>query len=450
MLRSRIPAAARAALQARRVAGAPLIAAPRAAAPAPLRLPAHARSVQTSAVGTKLVKDNGDTLVIAHQKEHFDAYRCDPPALEQEVSKAELVEIYRDAVQMRRMEMACDQLYKAKMIRGFCHLAIGQEAVSVGMHHAIKKDDKIITAYRCHPFAALRGGTIKGVIAELLGREAGMSKGKGGSMHIFTPTFFGGNGIVGAQVPLGAGIAFAQQYLGQDNEHATFAMYGDGASNQGQVFEAYNMAKLWNLPCVFVCENNLYGMGTSAARSSSNTKYFQRGDLIPGVQVNAMDVLSVMQAVKYAKEWTTSGKGPLLLEMVTYRYGGHSMSDPGTTYRTREEIQHMRSSNDPITGLKNLLLEWGVVEEAELKKIDKEARAVVEKAVEEAKASPEPAQDREMWTDVYYAGTNPMFLRGREREEVHHFAKNDSDLYEGGAPQFGTAGTKMESLTSTV
>ncbi|NXD32448.1 ODPA dehydrogenase, partial [Spelaeornis formosus] len=312
------------------------------------------------------------------------------PALEQEVSKAELVEIYRDAVQMRRMEMACDQLYKAKMIRGFCHLAIGQEAVSVGMHHAIKKDDKIITAYRCHPFAALRGGTIKGVIAELLGREAGMSKGKGGSMHIFTPTFFGGNGIVGAQVPLGAGIAFAQQYLGQDNEHATFAMYGDGASNQGQVFEAYNMAKLWNLPCVFVCENNLYGMGTSAARSSSNTKYFQRGDLIPGVQVNAMDVLSVMQAVKYAKEWTTSGKGPLLLEMVTYRYGGHSMSDPGTTYRTREEIQHMRSSNDPITGLKNLLLEWGVVEEAELKKIDKEARAVVEKAVEEAKASPEP------------------------------------------------------------
>lgn len=154
-------------------------------------------------------------------------------------------------------------------------------------------------------------------------------------MHIFTPTFFGGNGIVGAQVPLGAGIAFAQQYLGQDNEHATFAMYGDGASNQGQVFEAYNMAKLWNLPCVFVCENNLYGMGTSAARSSSNTKYYKRGDLIPGIQVNGMDVLAVMQAVRYAKEWTTSGKGPLLLEMVTYRYGGHSMSDPGTTYRTR-------------------------------------------------------------------------------------------------------------------
>ena len=267
------------------------------------------------------------------------------------------------------------------------------------MHQAIKPDDKIITAYRCHPFAVLRGGTIKGVLAELLGRVDGMSHGKGGSMHIFTPTFFGGNGIVGAQVPLGAGIAFAQQYTGQDKDHATFAMYGDGASNQGQVFEAYNMAKLWNLPCVFVCENNLYGMGTSAARSSSNTEYFKRGDLIAGLRVNAMDVLAVMKAVRYAKEWTQSGKGPLVLEMVTYRYGGHSMSDPGTTYRTREEIQHMRSSNDPITGLKNLILEWGIVEEAELKKIDKDARHEVEVAVEEAKASPEPAQDVDMWTD---------------------------------------------------
>lgn len=207
------------------------------------------------------------------------------------------------------MEQACDALYKAKMIRGFCHLAIGQvsrikaaprlhlarclivicldahqEAVAVGMESAINADDRIITSYRCHPFAVLRGGTVKGVIAELLGREAGMSKGKGGSMHIFTPSFFGGNGIVGAQVPVGAGIAFAQKYLG--NSTVTFAMYGDGASNQGQVFEAYNMAKLWNLPCVFVCENNKYGMGTSAERSSQNTNFFTRGDQIPGIQVS--------------------------------------------------------------------------------------------------------------------------------------------------------------------
>ncbi|TNY21452.1 pyruvate dehydrogenase e1 component alpha subunit [Rhodotorula diobovata] len=447
MLRSRIPSAARVALHARRVAPTPLAAAPRF----PQQQQQQTRAVNTSAVGTNLVKDNGDTVTLRHPEEYFQAYKTDIPSLEHDVSKQQLVQIYNDMVSMRRMEMACDQLYKAKMIRGFCHLAIGQEAVSVGMHHAIKPDDKIITAYRCHPFAVLRGGTIKGVIAELLGREEGMSHGKGGSMHIFTPTFFGGNGIVGAQVPLGAGIAFAQQYLGQDNEHATFAMYGDGASNQGQVFEAYNMAKLWNLPCVFVCENNLYGMGTSAARSSSNTKYFQRGDTIPGIQVNGMDVLAVMRAVKFAKEWTTSGKGPLLLEMVTYRYGGHSMSDPGTTYRTREEIQHMRSSNDPITGLKNLMLEWGVVEEAELKKIDKDARAVVEKAVAEAKSSPEPSLETTLWSDVYYRGTNPMWLRGREREEVHHFAKDDSDLYPDGAPQFGSQGSnKMDSLTSTV
>ncbi|GAA5858225.1 hypothetical protein JCM8547_005697 [Rhodosporidiobolus lusitaniae] len=447
MFRTRLPALAR-----------PLVAGARQAARAPrvalrsyaVAAPSLSRSVQTAADKADLVDASGDNVKVQLHKEYFKSYLCDLPSLEMEVPKEQLVQIYKEMVEMRRMEMAADQLYKAKMIRGFCHLAIGQEAVSVGMHNAIKTDDKIITAYRCHPFAVLRGGTIKGVLAELLGRVDGMSHGKGGSMHIFTPTFFGGNGIVGAQVPLGAGIAFAQQYLGQDNEHATFAMYGDGASNQGQVFEAYNMAKLWNLPCVFVCENNLYGMGTSAARSSSNTEYFKRGDKIPGVQVNGMDVLAVMQAVRYAKEWTTSGKGPLLLEMVTYRYGGHSMSDPGTTYRTREEIQHMRSSNDPITGLKNLLLEWNVISEQELKKIDKEARAEVEVAVEEAKKSPEPSQEKDMWTDIYYKGTNPMWMRGREREEVHTFAKNDSDLYEGGAPQFGTKGaTEMESLTST-
>ena len=244
---------------------------------------------------------------------------------------------------MRRMEQAADALYKSKLIRGFCHLAIGQvcervrasdvsintrvltchqEAVSVGLESAITKDDMVITAYRCHPFAVLRGGTITGVIGELLGRQVGMSNGKGGSMHIFTERFFGGNGIVGAQVPIGAGIAFAQKYL--ERPSATFALYGDGASNQGQVFEAFNMAKLWDLPCVFVCENNKYGMGTSANRSSSNTEYFTRGDKIPGIQANGMDIIASAQAVKYARDWVLNGNGPLLLEFVTYRYGGHS------------------------------------------------------------------------------------------------------------------------------
>jgi len=320
---------------------------------------------------------------------------------------------------MRRMEMASDALYRQKLIRGFCHLATGQEAVSVGMESAMTPEDRVITSYRCHPFAVLRGGTVKGVLAELLGRQDGMSNGKGGSMHIFTPSFFGGNGIVGAQVPLGAGIALAQQYTGQNNV-ATFTLYGDGASNQGQVFEAFNMAKLWNLPCIFVCENNRYGMGTSAERSSANTAYYTRGDTIPGIQVNAMDIIAVHQAVKFSKQWVSAGKGPLLMEFVTYRYGGHSMSDPGTTYRTRDEVQKMRSTQDPIRGLQRYIEDWGLATEDELKAIDKESKTEVDRAVEEAKASPEPDM-KDFWTDIYYKGTEPPFMRGREREEVHYF-----------------------------
>jgi len=287
------------------------------------------------------------------------------------------------------------------------------------MESAIDQNDRIITAYRCHPFAVLRGGTIKGVIAELLGRKTGMSGGKGGSMHMFTPSFFGGNGIVGAQVPVGAGIAFAHQYNG--NKNTTVALYGDGASNQGQVFEAYNMAKLWNLPCVFVCENNKYGMGTPAARSSMNTEYFKRGDMIAGIQVNGMDILACHQASKFAKQWAVDGKGPLLVEFVTYRYGGHSMSDPGTTYRTREEIQRMRSTQDPIAGLKKYIADWGVADEAALKAIDKAAKAEVDEAVESSKNDPEPDVATDLWSDIYFKGTEPPYMRGREKEEVHYF-----------------------------
>ncbi|KAA1469190.1 pyruvate dehydrogenase e1 component alpha subunit [Dentipellis sp. KUC8613] len=382
----------------------------------------RAASLQTSADSTTPLESTPDEghkpFTVKLHEESFHAYRTEPPTLEVEVTKDSLLQMYREMNTMRRMEQAADALYKAKLIRGFCHLAIGQEAVAVGLEHSITKEDLVITAYRCHPFAVLRGGSIKGVIGELLGRQVGMSHGKGGSMHIFTPRFFGGNGIVGAQVPVGAGLAFAQKYL--EKPTATFAMYGDGASNQGQVFEAFNMAKLWNLPCVFVCENNKYGMGTSAERSSSNTEYYTRGDKIPGIQANGMDIIATAQAVKYARDWVISGKGPLLLEFVTYRYGGHSMSDPGTTYRTREEIQRMRSTQDPIRGLQRYIEEWGVATEEELKKIDKEAKATVDKAVEEAKASPEPLIE-DLWTDIYYKGTEPPHMRGREREEVHHY-----------------------------
>ncbi|KAF5323762.1 hypothetical protein D9619_012890 [Psilocybe cf. subviscida] len=381
-----------------------------------------ARSVQTNALDTELrdkPADESAPLTLKLHEDSFKSYLCDTPDLEVQITKDELLTMYRQMQTMRRMEMAADALYKAKLIRGFCHLAIGQEAVSVGLEHGITKDDRVITAYRCHPFAVLRGGTIKGVIGELLGRQIGMSHGKGGSMHIFTPSFFGGNGIVGAQVPVGAGVSFAQKYMGQKT--CTFAMYGDGASNQGQVFEAFNMAKLWNLPTVFVCENNKYGMGTSAARSSANTEYFKRGDKIPGLQVNGMDIIASKRAVEFARNWTVNEeKGPLLLEFVTYRYGGHSMSDPGTTYRTREEVQRMRSTQDPIRGLQKYIEEWGLATEQELKQIDKQAKAEVDAAVEEAKASPEPLI-KDLWTDIYYKGTEPPSMRGREREEVHHY-----------------------------
>ncbi|KAG9004431.1 alpha subunit of pyruvate dehydrogenase [Tulasnella sp. JGI-2019a] len=380
------------------------------------------RGLQTSADTTTLPSPAPDSksqpFNLTLHEQSFHSHNCDMPNLDVEVTKEMLIDMYTKMTTMRRMEMAADSLYKAKLIRGFCHLAIGQEAVSVGMESAITPDDRVITAYRCHPFAVLRGGTIKGVIGELLGRQLGMSNGKGGSMHIFTPSFFGGNGIVGAQVPVGAGIALAQKYLGKKT--ATFALYGDGASNQGQVFEAYNMAKLWNLPCVFVCENNKYGMGTSDKRSSMNTEYFKRGDVIPGLQVNGMDIIASHQAVKYARDWVTADKGPLLLEFVTYRYGGHSMSDPGTTYRTREEIQRMRSTQDPIKGLQRYLEEWGVASEEELKAIDKNAKTEVDAAVAEAKESPEPLA-KDLWADIYYKGTEPPYMRGREREEVHYY-----------------------------
>ncbi|CCL99989.1 uncharacterized protein FIBRA_02014 [Fibroporia radiculosa] len=378
------------------------------------------RSLQTAADSTQLQEDasHSEPFSVKLHEDSFRGYKTDTPDLELQVTKGGLLDMYKQMSVMRRMEQAADALYKQKLIRGFCHLAIGQEAVSVGMSNVLTPQDNIISSYRTHPFAVLRGGTITGLIGELLGRQCGISKGKGGSMHVFTESFQGGHGIVGAQVPLGAGLAFAAKY--QEKPVATYTMYGDGASNQGQVFEAYNMAKLWNLPCVFVCENNKYGMGTSAERSSSNTEYYTRGDKIPGIQANGMDVLAVVKAVQYTKDWVVNGNGPILLEFVTYRYGGHSMSDPGTTYRTREEIQRMRSTQDPIRGLQHYIEEWGLASEEELKKMDKDAKAEVDAAVEEAKASPFP-DDSQLWTDIYAEGTEPPFMRGREREETHAF-----------------------------
>jgi len=318
------------------------------------------------------------------------------------------------------MEMAADRLYKEKKIRGFCHLSTGQEAVATGIEHAITKEDDVITAYRCHGYALMRGASVKQIIGELLGRRHGIAYGKGGSMHMFSKGFYGGNGIVGAQVPVGAGLAFAHKY--RDNKNTTICLYGDGASNQGQVFEAFNMAKLWNLPVLFGCENNKYGMGTAANRSSATTEYYKRGQYIPGLKVNGMDVLAVKAAVTYGKAWTAAGHGPLVLEYVTYRYGGHSMSDPGTTYRTREEIQRMRSTQDPIAGLKTKLIDWEVTTEDELKQIDKDARAAVDAEVKEAEemAEPEPTPQI-LYEDIYVRGSEPPFMRGRTPDETYYY-----------------------------
>jgi len=251
------------------------------------------------------------------------------PSLEVLATKDQLISYYEQMNIIRRMELVADNMYKSKLIRGFCHLSLGQEAIAVGMEASIQKDDSVITAYRCHGMAYTRGASVHSILAELLGKSTGLAKGKGGSMHMYLHNFFGGNGIVGAQVPLGCGLAFAHKY--RNTKCIAVAAFGDGAADQGQVFEAYNMAMLWKLPIIFVCENNFYSMGTSVDRHSASTDYYKRGDFIPGIRINGMDILAVREAFRWAREWVLE-QGPIILELQTYRYSGHSMSDPGKLY----------------------------------------------------------------------------------------------------------------------
>ncbi|GIY79074.1 probable pyruvate dehydrogenase E1 component subunit alpha, mitochondrial [Caerostris extrusa] len=329
------------------------------------------------------------------------------PSSDVTVNKEESLKYYKDMMMIRRMETAANSLYKEKIIRGFCHLYSGQEACAVGMEAAIRKTDAVITSYRAHGWTYLRGVSVKGVLAELTGREPGCAKGKGGSMHMYNDNFYGGNGIVGAQVPLGAGIAFGLKYLGRDD--ICLALYGDGAANQGQVFEAFNIAKLWSIPCIFICENNGFGMGTSVDRASASTDYYTRGDYIPGIWVDGMDVLAVREATKFASELCRAGKGPLVMEVATYRYHGHSMSDPGTSYRTREEVQEVRQTRDPITSFREKIINANLVTADELKKIDQEVRKEVEEAVTVAKTANEIPAD-ELYADIY---VDPIYTRIR-------------------------------------
>ncbi len=315
------------------------------------------------------------------------------------ISPKELLQYYRDMLLIRRFEERAGQMYGMGLIGGFCHLYIGQEAVVVGMQAALREDDTIVTSYRDHGHMLACGMDPKGVMAELAGRRGGYSHGKGGSMHMFSreKNFFGGHGIVGAQVPIGTGLGFAHHYRANGAISVTYL--GDGAINQGQVYESFNMASLWKLPVVYVIENNRYGMGTSIDRASARTDLFHRGMAygIPGEQVDGMNVLTAHEAGLAATEHARSGQGPIILEMMTYRYRGHSMSDPAK-YRTREEVNRVRAEHDPIDQARQRLLDGGTTEAA-LKELDGAVRGLVAEAAQFAQDCPEP-DPAELWTDV--------------------------------------------------
>jgi pyruvate dehydrogenase E1 component alpha subunit len=353
-----------------------------------------AKTVSTKATPAKNAEGADDAFAL---RDLQDAYEQSP---RYEASDEELLTFYEQMVLIRRFEEKAGQLYGLGLIGGFCHLYIGQEAVAVGIQSALKAGhDSVITGYRDHGHMLAYGIDPKVIMAELTGRQAGISRGKGGSMHMFSVEhkFYGGHGIVGAQVSLGAGLAFAHKY--NEDGGVCVAYFGDGAANQGQVYEAFNMAALWNLPIVFVIENNGYAMGTAVKRSSAETHFYRRGTAfrIPGMDVDGMDVLKVRAAAEQAIAHVRAGKGPVLMELKTYRYRGHSMSDPAK-YRSREEVQDMRENHDPIEAAKAELLKRGIGED-KIKDIDKRIRAAVTEAADFSESSPEPGAD-ELYTDV--------------------------------------------------
>ncbi len=315
----------------------------------------------------------------------------------------ELLKYFHDMLLIRRFEEKAGQMYGMGLIGGFCHLYIGQEAVVTGVQAALGENDAIITTYRDHGHMLASGMDPRGVMAELTGRRDGYSKGKGGSMHMFARerNFYGGHGIVGASAPLGTGIAFANRY--RDNDEVCVTYFGDGAANQGQVFESFNMAALWSLPVVYVIENNQYAMGTAVTRSTAQTRLYKRGETfgIPGQQADGMDVVAVRDAARKAIAHCRKKKGPYVLEVLTYRYRGHSMSDPAK-YRTREEVNKVRSERDPIDHVRELLIAGDTADEAALKEIDREVKALVTEAADFGQQSPEP-DPAELYTDVLIA-----------------------------------------------
>ncbi|CAH0477413.1 unnamed protein product [Peronospora belbahrii] len=332
--------------------------------------------------------------------------------------REEMMHYYKMMYTMRRMEITNDNEYKARTIRGFCHLYDGQEAVATGVEAALDRTDSWITSYRNHCIMLARGAEVKDILAELFGKKDGATGGKGGSMHFYNKkaNFYGGQGIVGAQVPVGTGLAFASKYnhKGDGLMPCSITMFGDGAANQGQVFEAANMAALWKLPVIFCIENNQYGMGTSVERSSHNTEYYTMGNKIPGIKCDGNDVLAVRECTKFLKTWCGEGKGPIFVEMNTYRYHGHSMSDPGVTYRNRDEISQIRASRDPIELVKKRMIESELATPDEIKELEKKVRAEVVKATKEAKASGKPDESSAfegVYSDSQGNNQYPPFIR---------------------------------------
>ena len=344
-----------------------------------------------------LISANNSIKIFSESK----VLKSDEKNLNTIMNKSELLELYRMMLEIRRFEEKVGQLYSMGLIGGFCHLYIGQEGVISGIEMLAKEEDCFITGYRCHAHMVTRGEPMEKIFSELFGNKAGSSSGKGGSMHMFRKksNFFGGHGIVGAQVPLGTGIAFANKY--KSNNALTFTFFGDGAVNQGQVYEAFNMAALWKLPVIYVIENNKYGMGTSVEKASAMNELFRRGESfgIKGYEIDGMDPLSVYGNLRTICNKARENQEPILIEAKTYRYRGHSMSDPGK-YRSREEVQETRENRDPIERIRALILKMKYLSEDEIKALDKKIREKVAEAADIAREKEKP-DDRELYNDIY-------------------------------------------------
>lgn len=334
-----------------------------------------------------------------------------PLPTEVTVDKENMLSSLEMMLRIRRMESVCDQAYKMKKIRGFCHLYIGQEAIPVGMENILNKEDAIVTGYRDHGWYVTRGGKPNHVFAEMFGKQGGCSKGKGGSMHMYTVenNFYGGNGIVGAQVSIGAGLAWKHAYTNgaEKPKNVACTFYGDGAANQGQIFESMNMAALWKIPCIFVCENNQFGMGTSKKRASYDSEFYRRGGYIPGIKVDGMDLLAVQEATRWAKEYCLEGNGPIVMEMDSYRYMGHSMSDPDSAYRSRTDIQTVRNERDCVQKVKKLMLELGFIDEAGFKDMERTIKKEIDAELAIAEAQ-ENTPMKELVTDIVVGEQYPI------------------------------------------